>query len=52
MTPGAALFRYTELYEELGRAARHSSSHAIQDVLSGVADAGGEPTPPLETASR
>jgi len=52
MTPGAALFRYTELYEELGRPARHGSTRASQDVLSGVADAEGEPTPPLETASR
>ncbi|HEY7422572.1 MAG TPA: NAD-dependent epimerase/dehydratase family protein [Gaiellaceae bacterium] len=38
--------------EELGWEPRHSSVEAICDVLSGIADAEGEPTPPLETARR
>lgn len=42
----------TRVREELGWEPRHSSTHAIQDVLSGIAAAEGEPTPPLETARR
>ena len=38
--------------EELGWAPRYSSLVAIREVLSGIADAEGEPTPPLETARR
>lgn len=38
--------------EELGWEPRHSSLVAIQDVLTGIADADGEPTPPLEPARR
>jgi UDP-glucose 4-epimerase len=38
--------------EELGWEPRHSSLVAIREVLSGIADAEGEPTPPLETARR
>jgi UDP-glucose 4-epimerase len=38
--------------EELGWEPRHSSVEAIRDVLSGIADADGEPTPPLEPARR
>ena len=37
---------------ELGWEPRHSSLAAIHDVLSGIAGAEGEPTPPLETARR
>jgi nucleoside-diphosphate-sugar epimerase len=36
--------------EVLGWEPRHSSVDAIRDVLSGIADAEGEPTPPLESA--
>jgi UDP-glucose 4-epimerase len=39
-------------HEELGWEPRHSSLVAIQDVLTGIADADGEPTPPLEPARR
>ena len=42
----------TRAREELGWEPRHSSLEAIRDVLSGIADAEGEPTPPLETARR
>lgn len=42
----------TRAREELGWEPRHSSLDAIRDVLSGIADAEGEPTPPLETARR
>lgn len=42
----------TRAREELGWEPRHSSVEAIRDVLSGIADADGEPTPPLETARR
>jgi len=38
--------------EELGWEPRHSSLVAIQDVLTGIAAADGEPTPPLEPARR
>jgi nucleoside-diphosphate-sugar epimerase len=38
--------------EELGWEPGHSSLVAIREVLSGIADADGEPTPPLETARR
>src|SRR5436305_2851629 len=38
--------------EELGLEPRHSSLVAIQDVLTGIAAADGEPTPPLEPARR
>lgn len=38
--------------EVLGWEPRHSSVEAIRDVLSGIADAAGEPTPPLESARR
>jgi len=34
------------------REPRHASIDAIRDVLSGIADAEGEPTPPLEVARR
>jgi nucleoside-diphosphate-sugar epimerase len=42
----------TRAREELGWEPRHSSLVAIRDVLSGIAEAEGEPTPPLETARR
>lgn len=42
----------TRAQEELGWEPRHTSTAAIEDVLSGIADAQGEPTPPLETARR
>jgi nucleoside-diphosphate-sugar epimerase len=42
----------TRAREELGWEPRRSSVEAIRDVLSGIADAEGEPTPPLETARR
>src|SRR4051812_8810621 len=42
----------TRAREELGWEPRHSSLVAIREVLSGIADAEGEPTPPLETARR
>jgi nucleoside-diphosphate-sugar epimerase len=38
--------------EELGWEARHTSVDAIRAVLEGMANADGEPTPPLETARR
>jgi nucleoside-diphosphate-sugar epimerase len=42
----------TRAREELGWEPRHSSVEAIRDVLFGIADAAGEPTPPLESARR
>jgi nucleoside-diphosphate-sugar epimerase len=42
----------TRAREELGWEPRHSSVEAIREVLSGIADAEGEPTPPLEPARR
>ena len=42
----------TRAREELGWQARRSSLEAIRDVLSGIAAAEGEPTPPLEAARR
>jgi len=42
----------TRAREELGWEPRHSSLVAVRDVLSGIAEAEGEPTPPLETARR
>jgi hypothetical protein len=33
--------------EELGWRPRHSSGEALRDVLAGMADPDGEPTPPL-----
>jgi nucleoside-diphosphate-sugar epimerase len=42
----------TRAREELGWEPRHSSLEAIREVLSGIADAEGEPTPPLEPARR
>jgi nucleoside-diphosphate-sugar epimerase len=42
----------TRAREELGWKPSHSSLEAIRDVLSGIADAEGEPTPPLESARR
>jgi UDP-glucose 4-epimerase len=42
----------TRAREELGWEPRHSSLAAIKDVLTGIADAEGEPTPPLEPARR
>jgi nucleoside-diphosphate-sugar epimerase len=42
----------TRAHEELGWQPRHSSLEAIRDVLAGIADAEGEPTPPLEAARR
>jgi UDP-glucose 4-epimerase len=39
-------------HEELGWEPRHTATEAIRDVLSGIADAEGEPTPPLEAARR
>ena len=38
--------------EALGWEPRHSSVEAIRQVLSGIAEAEGEPTPPLEPARR
>jgi nucleoside-diphosphate-sugar epimerase len=40
----------TRAREILGWQPRHSSVEAITDVLCGIADAAGEPTPPLESA--
>lgn len=42
----------TRAREVLGWAPLRSSIEAIREVLSGIADAGGEPTPPLESARR
>jgi nucleoside-diphosphate-sugar epimerase len=42
----------TRAREVLGWEPRHSSLDAVRDVLSGIADAEGEPTPPLESARR
>jgi nucleoside-diphosphate-sugar epimerase len=42
----------TRAREVLGWEPRHSSVDAIRDVLFGIADAAGEPTPPLESARR
>ena len=42
----------TRAREVLGWAPRRSSIEAIREVLSGIADAEGEPTPPLESARR
>lgn len=42
----------TRAREILGWEPRHSSLVAIRDVLSGIADAEGEPTPPLYSARR
>ena len=48
----APIMDTTRAREELGWEPKHSSLAAIRDVLSGIADAEGEPTPPLETARR
>ena len=40
----------TRARDQLGWQPRRSSLEAIRDVLSGIEDAEGEPTPPLETA--
>jgi nucleoside-diphosphate-sugar epimerase len=42
----------TRARDVLGWEPSHSSVEAIRDVLSGIADAAGEPTPPLESARR
>jgi nucleoside-diphosphate-sugar epimerase len=42
----------TRAHDELGWEPRHSSVEAIREVLAGIADAEGEPTPPLEPARR
>jgi nucleoside-diphosphate-sugar epimerase len=42
----------TRAREELGWEPRHSSLEAVREVLSGIAEAEGEPTPPLEPARR
>jgi nucleoside-diphosphate-sugar epimerase len=42
----------TRAREELGWEPRHSSLQAVREVLSGIAEAEGEPTPPLEPARR
>ena len=42
----------TRAREVLGWEPRHSAVEAIREVLSGIADAVGEPTPPLESARR
>jgi nucleoside-diphosphate-sugar epimerase len=42
----------TRAREELGWKPRRSSLEAIRDVLSGIAEAEGESTPPLESARR
>jgi nucleoside-diphosphate-sugar epimerase len=39
-------------HEELGWEPRHSSIDAIRELLTGIAEAEGEPTPPLEPARR
>ena len=49
---GVPIMDTTRAREELGWEPRHSSLQAIRDVLSGIADAEGEPTPPLETTRR
>ena len=42
----------TRAHEVLGWEPRRGSLEAIRDVLSGIAEAEGEPTPPLESARR
>ena len=42
----------TRARDELGWEPRHSSLEAVREVLSGIAEAEGEPTPPLEPAKR
>jgi nucleoside-diphosphate-sugar epimerase len=42
----------TRARQVLGWEPHHSSIDAIREVLSGIADADGEPTPPLEAARR
>jgi UDP-glucose 4-epimerase len=42
----------TRARDVLGWEPRRSSVEAIRDVLSGIAEASGEPTPPLESARR
>jgi nucleoside-diphosphate-sugar epimerase len=49
---GVPIMDTTRAREELGWEPRRSSLDAIRDLLAGIADADGEPTPPLETARR
>jgi UDP-glucose 4-epimerase len=49
---GVPIMDTTRAREDLGWDPRHSSLQAIREVLSGIAAAEGEPTPPLETARR
>jgi nucleoside-diphosphate-sugar epimerase len=49
---GVPLMDTTRAREELGWEPRRSSLEAIRDVLSGIAEAEGEPSPPLESARR
>jgi glutathione-regulated potassium-efflux system ancillary protein KefC len=51
-TLDSALMSGREALEALGWEPHHSSIEAIRDVLSGIAEAAGEPTPPLESARR
>jgi len=49
---GVPIMDTSRAREELGWEPRRSSFEAIRQVLSGIADAEGEPTPPLEPARR
>jgi nucleoside-diphosphate-sugar epimerase len=49
---GVPIMDTTRARGELGWEPAHSSLQAIREVLSGMTDAEGEPTPPLETARR
>jgi UDP-glucose 4-epimerase len=49
---GVPIMDTSRAREELGWEPQHSSLVAIREVLSGIADAEGEPTVPLETARR
>ena len=52
MGPSVPTMDTTRARDELGWEPRRSSVEAIRDVLSGIAEADGEPTPPLEPARR
>lgn len=49
---GVPIMDTSRARDELGWDPRHSSVEAIRDVLTGIAEAEGEPTPPLEPARR
>jgi UDP-glucose 4-epimerase len=49
---GVPIMDTSRARDELGWEPRHSSVEAIREVLTGIAEAEGEPTPPLEPARR